>query len=61
MLIVGILVVAFPVYVTLVASTHTSDDLVGKVPLWFGDRFLENYRTILSTRHAGGRTDPGAS
>jgi sn-glycerol 3-phosphate transport system permease protein len=54
-LIVGILVVAFPVYVTLVASTHTSEDLVGKVPLWFGDRFLENYRTILSTgmRSAG--------
>ena len=54
-LIVGILVVAFPVYVTLVASTHTSDDLVGKVPLWFGDRFLENYRTVLSTgmRSAG--------
>jgi sn-glycerol 3-phosphate transport system permease protein len=48
-LILGILVVAFPVYVTLVASTHTSDDLVGKVPLWFGDRFLENYRTVLST------------
>ena len=53
--IVGILVVAFPVYVTLVASTHTAEDLVGKVPLWFGDRFLENYRTILSTgmRSAG--------
>jgi sn-glycerol 3-phosphate transport system permease protein len=48
-LILGILVVAFPVYVTLVASTHTSGDLVGKVPLWFGDRFLENYRTVLST------------
>jgi sn-glycerol 3-phosphate transport system permease protein len=54
-LIAGILVVAFPVYVTLVASTHTSEDLVGKVPLWFGDRLLENYRTILSTgmRSAG--------
>jgi sn-glycerol 3-phosphate transport system permease protein len=54
-LIIGILVVAFPVYVTLVASTHTSEDLVGKVPLWFGDRFVENYRTILGTgmRSAG--------
>jgi sn-glycerol 3-phosphate transport system permease protein len=43
------------VYVTLVASTHTSEDLVGKVPLWFGDRLLENYGTILSTgmRSAG--------
>jgi sn-glycerol 3-phosphate transport system permease protein len=54
-LIVGILVVAFPVYVTLVASTHTSEDLVGKVPLWFGDRLIENYGTILRTgmRSAG--------
>ena len=54
-LIIGILVVAFPVYVTLVASTHTAEDLVGKVPLWFGDRLLENYRTILGSgmRSAG--------
>jgi sn-glycerol 3-phosphate transport system permease protein len=54
-LVVGILVVAFPVYVTLVASTHTSEDLVGKVPLWFGDRFLENYGTVLGSgmRSAG--------
>jgi len=54
-LIVGLLVVAFPVYVTLVASTHTAENLVGKVPLWFGDRFVENYRTVLSSgmRSAG--------
>ncbi len=54
-LLLGLFVVVFPVYVTLVASTHTSDDLVGKVPLWFGDRFVENYRTVLSTgmRSAG--------
>jgi sn-glycerol 3-phosphate transport system permease protein len=59
-LIVGILVVAFPVYVTLVASTHTSEDLVGKVPLWFGDRFLENYGTILTAgMRAAGPTPVG--
>jgi sn-glycerol 3-phosphate transport system permease protein len=54
-LLLGLFVVVFPVYVTLVASTHTSEDLVGKVPLWFGDRFVENYRTVLSTgmRSAG--------
>ncbi len=54
-LILGIVVVAFPVYVTLVASTHTAEDLVGKVPLWFGDRFLENYGTVLGSgmRSAG--------
>jgi sn-glycerol 3-phosphate transport system permease protein len=59
-LIVGILVVAFPVYVTLVASTHTSEDLVGKVPLWFGDRLVENYGTILgSGMRAAGPTPVG--
>jgi sn-glycerol 3-phosphate transport system permease protein len=54
-LLLGLFVVVFPVYVTLVASTHTAEDLVGKVPLWFGDRFVENYRTVLGTgmRSAG--------
>jgi sn-glycerol 3-phosphate transport system permease protein len=54
-LLLGLFVVVFPVYVTLVASTHTAEDLVGKVPLWFGDRFVENYRIVLSTgmRSAG--------
>jgi sn-glycerol 3-phosphate transport system permease protein len=59
-LVLGILVVVFPVYVTLVASTHTSEDLVGKVPLWFGDRLLENYRTVLGTgMRAAGPTPVG--
>ncbi len=59
-LILGLVVVVFPVYVTLVASTHTAEDLVGKVPLWFGDRFLENYRTVLSTgMRAAGPTPVG--
>jgi sn-glycerol 3-phosphate transport system permease protein len=54
-LLLGLFVVVFPVYVTLVASTHTAEDLVGKVPLWFGGHFVENYRTVLSTgmRSAG--------
>jgi sn-glycerol 3-phosphate transport system permease protein len=48
----GLLVVAFPLYVTLVASTHTAQELLGQVPLWFGDRFVENYTRALT---AGGR------
>ena len=33
---------------------------MGKVPLWFGDRFLENYRTVLSTgMRAAGPTPVG--
>jgi sn-glycerol 3-phosphate transport system permease protein len=48
----GLLTVAFPLYVTLVASTHTAQELLGQVPLWFGDRFAENYTRAL---RAGGR------
>jgi sn-glycerol 3-phosphate transport system permease protein len=48
----GLLVVAFPLYVTLVASTHTAQELLGHIPLWFGDRFVENYTRALT---AGGR------
>jgi len=48
----GLLVVVFPLYITLVASTHTAQELLGQVPLWFGDRLVENYARALS---AGGR------
>jgi sn-glycerol 3-phosphate transport system permease protein len=47
-LIVGVLVVAFPVYVTFVASTHTMEDVV-KAPmsLWPGLHLIENYKAAL--------------
>jgi sn-glycerol 3-phosphate transport system permease protein len=48
----GLVVVAFPIYLTLVASTHTAQALLSRVPFWFGDRFLENYARALT---AGGR------
>jgi sn-glycerol 3-phosphate transport system permease protein len=48
----GLLMVGFPLYVTLVASTHTAQDLLGHFPLWFGSHVLENYARVLS---AGGR------
>src|SRR5262245_32762655 len=48
----GLLVVAFPIYITLVASTHTAQDLLGHIPLWFGHSFVENYSRALT---AGGR------
>lgn len=47
-LIVGVLVVAFPVYITFVASTHTMQEVVQvPMPLWPGTHLLENYRTVL--------------
>jgi sn-glycerol 3-phosphate transport system permease protein len=48
----GLLVVAFPLYVTLVASSHTAQELLGQIPLWFGHSFVENYGRALT---AGGR------
>jgi len=55
-LVFGVLTVAFPLYVTLVASTHTAQALLGGVPLWFGGRAWENYRTVLGAgmKEAGG-------
>ena len=38
------LIVAFPVYLTFVASTHTAQEIVqAPMPLLPGDQFLHNY------------------
>ncbi len=47
-LILGILIVAFPIWVTFVASTHEPQDLLtSPVPIWPGGAFLDNYRKVL--------------
>ncbi|MBO4120914.1 sn-glycerol-3-phosphate ABC transporter permease UgpE [Cupriavidus gilardii] len=47
-LIVGILIVAFPVYVTFVASTLTAEEVLdAPMTLMPGPHLLENYRTVL--------------
>lgn len=47
-LIIGILIVAFPVYVTFVASTLTAEEVLdAPMTLVPGAHFLENYRTVL--------------
>ena len=45
---IGIVIVAFPVYIALIASTHEPSIIAnGQMPLTPGGRFLENYyRTI---------------
>jgi sn-glycerol 3-phosphate transport system permease protein len=56
-LVCGVLLVLFPVWVAFVASTHEGGSLMrGVMPLWPGDRLIENYRSILSDgmRQAGG-------
>src|SRR5690606_13104519 len=46
--IVGILIVAFPIYYTFVASTHSLQTILRPpLPLLPGDRFWENYTTAL--------------
>ena len=48
-LVLGVLLVAFPVYVTFVASTHTLETIMqAPMPLTPGDRFWENYSQVLS-------------
>ncbi|PWK64566.1 carbohydrate ABC transporter membrane protein 2 (CUT1 family) [Aminobacter sp. AP02] len=47
-LILGILIVAFPIYYTFVASTHSLQTILRPpLPLLPGDRFLENYSEAL--------------
>ncbi|MCU0906994.1 MAG: sn-glycerol-3-phosphate ABC transporter permease UgpE [Rhodobacteraceae bacterium] len=48
-LIFGVALVAFPVWIALVASTHEPTTfLSGVVPLWFGDNGFDSYATMLS-------------
>ncbi len=47
-LILGVVIVVFPVYLAFVGSTHTADTIAnGQLPLWPGDQFIENYRRAL--------------
>ena len=59
-LILGVLIVAFPVYITFVASTQTADAIVqAPMPLLPGAHLIENYKTALFGNEAGaGSTAP---
>jgi len=58
-LILGVIVVAFPLYVTFVASTLPYDDVV-KVPMTLvpGDQLIENYRQVLTAGSHRGSSAP---
>ena len=47
-LIVGCLVIAFPIYTTFVASTHTLDKIASSFPIFPGGEIIENYRQALT-------------
>ncbi|HUL55785.1 MAG TPA: ABC transporter permease subunit, partial [Usitatibacter sp.] len=54
-LILGVVVVAFPLYVTFVASTLTYDQIITvPMPLTPGDQFFENYGQVLRSGSAKG-------
>ena len=53
-LLLGVLVVAFPVYITFVASTHTAQDILQTpMPLLPGDQFWHNYMAVLTGSERG--------
>ena len=47
-LLLGCLVIAFPIYTTFVASTHSLDDITSYFPLLPGRHMIENYRQALT-------------
>jgi len=50
MLVVGVLLMAFPIYLTFVASTHTLPELLDRpMPVLPGSHFIENYSTALTS------------
>ena len=54
-LILGVLVVAFPVYLTFVASTHTTQEVLQvPMPLTPGPHLVDNYKAALSGERNGG-------
>jgi sn-glycerol 3-phosphate transport system permease protein len=63
-LVLGVLVVAFPLLVTLVASTQTPEEIVQQVPMsmWPGNNALETYRVALfgGVTAYGGKVAPVA-
>jgi sn-glycerol 3-phosphate transport system permease protein len=58
-LVLGVLVVFFPIYVTFIGSTQTAQQIASSNPISLlpGNNFLESYRFALF----GGKTEAGAS
>jgi sn-glycerol 3-phosphate transport system permease protein len=63
-LVLGVIIVAFPVYITFVASTQTAEQIVQNVPMSLlpGDNFLNSYRFALfgGVTEYGTRVPPAA-
>ena len=57
-LMLGVLIIAFPVYITFIASTHTAEEIVQHVPMTLlpGNNMVESYTLALR----GGLTEYGS-
>lgn len=48
LLVLGVMVIVFPIYLALVGSTHSAQDMAqSPIPIWFGQDAWLNYSTIL--------------
>ncbi|QIL69859.1 sn-glycerol-3-phosphate ABC transporter permease UgpE [Diaphorobacter sp. HDW4B] len=58
-MILGVAIVAFPIYLALIASTHTAQEIVqAPMPLWPGTNMLESYKEALfGSGKLGSNTD----
>ena len=53
-LITGVLIIALPVYITFVASTHANSDIIHPpMPLLPGSHLIENYSAVLAGTQGG--------
>lgn len=58
-LILGVAIIAFPLYVTFVASTRTYDEIISvPMPLTPGDQLVENYGKVLTSGSEKGSHAP---
>lgn len=57
-LLVGVALVMFPVYVALVGASHPVENLLGRIPAWFGDQMVENFATVLGHGMEAAQTVP---
>jgi len=61
-LVAGVLTVAFPLYVTFVASTHRLEDIMQvPMPLMPGDQLLNNFHQVLSAGTTAGSKAAGSA
>jgi sn-glycerol 3-phosphate transport system permease protein len=59
---IGVFILAFPVYLAIIASTHTAGDIIsGRFGLLPGGKGFENYTRILFTGTSGTTREPVAT